>query len=203
MTRAPLKRQRANSLVHALRLCKEWAQAKRHLSVERIADRMGTTHDSLYKWLATGRMPAILIPAYELACGCHYVSEWLAASSGALVVPMPTGRKAEGTELLDMNSSCAAALQLLTAFYAAPQAADTEATLAACACTWSRWPTTTTTWRSTPRQNWSFEHEQPTRSAHPGLRRCLVCGQCAALPPQRGVEARRPRRVLQGPRPGF
>lgn len=131
MAHAPLKRQRANSLVHALRLCKEWAQAKRHLSVERIADRMGTTHDSLYKWLATGRMPAILIPAYELACGCHYVSEWLAASSGALVVPMPTGRKAEGTELLDMNSSCAAALQLLTQFYAAPQAADTEATLAA------------------------------------------------------------------------
>ena len=62
MAHAPLKRQRANSLVHALRLCKEWAQAKRHLSVERIADRMGTTHDSLYKWLATGRMPAILIP---------------------------------------------------------------------------------------------------------------------------------------------
>ncbi len=131
MTRAPLKRQRANSLVHAMRLCKEWAQVKRHLSVERIADRMGATHDSLYKWLATGRMPAILIPAFELACGCHYVSEWLAASADRLVVDMPTGRKAEGTELLDMNSSCAAALQLLTQFYAAPHAADPEATLAA------------------------------------------------------------------------
>ena len=131
MTRAPAKRQRANSLTHAMRLCKEHAQAKRSLSVERIADRMGTTHDSLYKWLATGRMPAILIPAYELACGCHYVSEWLAASGGSLVVQMPTGRKADGTELLDMTSSCAAALQLLTAFYAAPQATCPEATLAA------------------------------------------------------------------------
>ena len=131
MTRTPWKRLRANSMVHALRLCKERAQAKRHLSVERIADCMGVTHDSLYKWLATGRIPGILIPAYELACGCHYVSEWLAASSGSLVVPMPTGRKAEGTEVVDMNSSCAAALQLLTTFYAAPQAADTEATLAA------------------------------------------------------------------------
>ena len=133
MTRAPLKRQRANSLVHALRLCKEYAQQRptKPLSVERIADLMGESVDSLYKWLATGRMPAILIPAFELACGCHYVSEWLAASSGSLVVPMPTGRKAEGTELLDMNSSCAAALQLLTTFYAAPQAADTEVTLAA------------------------------------------------------------------------
>ncbi|BEU96591.1 hypothetical protein ACDW_22960 [Acidovorax sp. DW039] len=117
--------------MHALRLCKEEAQSKRHLSVERIADRMGVTHDSLYKWLATGRMPGILLPAYELACGCHYASEWLAASSGRLVVPMPTGRKAEGSELLDMNSSCAAALQLLTTFYATPQKADAEATLAA------------------------------------------------------------------------
>ena len=116
MTRAPAKRQRANSLTHAMRLCKEHAQAKRSLSVERIADHMGTTHDSLYKWLATGRMPAILIPAYELACGCHYVSEWLAASSGALVVPMPTGRKAEGTDPLDITSSCAPALPLLLQF---------------------------------------------------------------------------------------
>ena len=131
MTRRDWKRLRPHSLVHALRLCKEFALERKNLSVELIANRIGVSHDSLYKWLATGRMPAILIPAYELACGCHYVSEWLAASSGALVVPMPTGRKAEGTELLDMNSSCAAALQLLTAFYAAPQAADTEATLAA------------------------------------------------------------------------
>jgi len=114
-----------------MRLCKEFAQAKHNLGVERIADRMGATHDSLYKWLATGRMPAILIPTFELACGCNYVSDWLAASSGRLVVPMPTGRKVEDTQLLDMNSSCAAALQLLTAFYQAPTEADTEATLAA------------------------------------------------------------------------
>ncbi len=131
MSRRDWKRLRATSLVHALRLCKEYAQARLNLSVERIADRMGTTHDSLYKWLATGRMPAILIPAYELACGCHYVSDWLAASSGRLVVDIPTGRKAGAAELLDINSSCAAALQLLTQFYAAPAAADTEATLAA------------------------------------------------------------------------
>ena len=131
MMRRDWKHLRATSLVHALRLCKEFAQAKHNLSVERIADRMGATHDSLYKWLATGRMPAILVPAFELACGCNYASEWLAACSGRLVVPMPTGRAPAGSELLDINSSCAAALQLLTAFYDAPNAADTEATLAA------------------------------------------------------------------------
>ena len=131
MAHAPLKRQRANSLVHALRLCKEWAQAKRHLSVERIADRMGTTHDSLYKWLATGRMPAIVLPAFEQVCGAHYASDFLAAAAGRLVLAMPTGKQAGAADLLDVNSSWAQALQLLTQFYAAPAQADPEATLSA------------------------------------------------------------------------
>ncbi len=133
MTRRNWKNVRAHSLVHALRLCKEYAQQRpsKPLSVERIADLMGESVDSLYKWLANGRMPANLILSYENVCGCHFVTDWYAAAAGRLVVPMPTGRKAEGTELLDMNSSCAAALQLLTTFYATPQVADTEATLAA------------------------------------------------------------------------
>ena len=131
MTRRVWKNVRPNSLVHALRLCKEFAQDRHNLSVERIADRMGVSHDSLYKWLATGRLPAILIPAYEHACGASFASVWLATSANKLVIDMPTGRKADGTELLDMNSSCAAALQLLTAFYAAPHATCPEATLLA------------------------------------------------------------------------
>ena len=128
MTRRDWKRMRANSLVHALRLCKEFALDRHHLSVERIADRMGVTHDSLYKWLATGRMPAILVPAYELACGCHYVTDWYGAAAGRLVVPMPTGRTVTEADLLAVNSSCAAALALLTQFYADPASADLTAT---------------------------------------------------------------------------
>lgn len=131
MTRRNWKQVRACSMVEALRLCKEYAQAKHNLSVERIADRMGATHDSLYKWLATGRLPSILIPAYEHACGCHFVSEWLAAGTGKVLVDMPTGRKATSEELMAMNTSCAAALELLTSFYANPLQADAEATLAA------------------------------------------------------------------------
>lgn len=131
MTRRVWKHARATSLVHALRLCKEYGQEVRRLSVERIADLMGVTHDSLYKWLATGRMPAMLIPPYEQACGCHYVSDWLAAAAGRLVVPMPTGRKASSADLVATNTGWAESFQLLTAFYADPAAADTERTLGA------------------------------------------------------------------------
>lgn len=128
MRRRDWKHARAHSLTHALRLCKEFAQDRHNLSVERIADRMGQSHDALYKWLATGRMPAILIPAYEHACGCHFASDWLSASAGRLVVPMPTGRGVAETDLLAVNSSCAAALTLLTRFYADPAQADLAAT---------------------------------------------------------------------------
>lgn len=123
------KRVRPNSLVEALRLCKEFALERGRLSVERIADRMGVTHDSLYKWLATGRMPAILLPAYELACGCHFASEWLAASAGKLVICLPTGRTVTPADMVEFNTGFAAALQLLSDFYAKPGQADPTATL--------------------------------------------------------------------------
>lgn len=121
---------RANGPVHALRLCKEYAQAKRNLSVERIADRMGVSHDSLYKWLATGRMPANLLAGYQAVCGTHYFADWLASDADRLVMPMPKGRKVESAELLDVNSSCADMLQAITTFYADPAKSDAEKTLA-------------------------------------------------------------------------
>jgi hypothetical protein len=92
---------------------------------------MGATHDSLYTWLATGRLPAILLPAFEHACGCHFASIWFATAAGKLVVDMPVGRKVNAADLMEMNTSCAAALQLLTSFYADPTCTDAEATLAA------------------------------------------------------------------------
>lgn len=131
MTRRNWKRVRPTSLLDALRTCKDFALERHQLSVERIADRMGASADSLYKWLATGRMPAVLIPPYELACGCNFVSVWYATAAGKLVIDMPTGRKAGAADVMSVNSSCASALQLLTSFYADPARADAEATLAA------------------------------------------------------------------------
>ena len=122
MSRRNWKHVRPSSLVQALRLCKEFAQERANLSIERIADRMGVTHDSLYKWLATGRLPAILIPTYEHACGCHFASDWLAASAGRMVLELPTGRRSGQTDMVELNSGFAAALQLLTNFYATPGA---------------------------------------------------------------------------------
>ncbi|MCB8748343.1 hypothetical protein LHU53_15690 [Rhodoferax sp. U2-2l] len=132
MTRRNWKNVQPASMVEALRLCKEFAQEKKNLSIERIADLMGATHDSLYKWLALGTLPIIRLPSYELACGCNFASVWLLTSSGnKIVIDMPKGRKASTADVMEVNTSCAAALTLLASFYAAPESTDLEATLAA------------------------------------------------------------------------
>ena len=121
------KRFRPNSLTEALRGCKDYALAtKRQMSVARIAELMGgVTEESLYGWLAKGRMPAVLIPTFEMVCGAHFVSDWLAASAGRMVIPMPKGHKVSEAELLQINADCTAAMSQLAAFYADPSKVDT------------------------------------------------------------------------------
>lgn len=120
------KRFRANNLRDAMRGCKDYALDKRQLSVARIAELMGdVTEDTLYGWLSKGRMPAVLIPTFELVCGANFVSDWLAASAGRMVIAMPKGNKASQAELMQITTDCAAAMEKLALFYADPAKVDT------------------------------------------------------------------------------
>lgn len=124
---------RFNSLTDALRGCTEYAMDKdANLSQSRIADRMGISLDSHYKYLSTGRLPAILIPTLEMACGNHFVSTWLATNAGKLVIDRPKGRKAAATDLVEFNSGFAKALQMLGDFHQGK--ATVQDTLAALQC---------------------------------------------------------------------
>ena len=119
MSRRNWKRIQPTSLRHALELCKEHARERLNRSVERIADEMGITdHWTVYKWLQTGRIPANLIRPFESACGIDYVTRWIAASAGKMLVDIPTGRRLEGTDVVALHNGFGAALQLLTDFYA-------------------------------------------------------------------------------------
>ena len=81
MTRRNWKRWQPATLRDALKGCKDYALERHHLSVERIAERMGLEdHWALYKWIANGRMPLVLVPAYEHACGIALVARWMAAT---------------------------------------------------------------------------------------------------------------------------
>lgn len=118
---------------HALELCKDHARERLNRSVERIADEMGITdHWTVYKWLQTGRIPANLIRPFETACGVDYVTRWLVASSGRMMVEMPTGRALKSTDVVELHNGFGVALQLLTDFYAGKaELVDTAAALTA------------------------------------------------------------------------
>jgi hypothetical protein len=127
MSRRNWKSYRPISLLDALRACKDFAAERRSLSVERIADLMGITPDLLYKWLATGRMPAVLVPTYELVCGASFVSDWLAHSAGKLTMAIPAGR-AEAADVQALQGVLHEAVGALIAFYAGQK--DEESTQA-------------------------------------------------------------------------
>lgn len=132
MSRRNWSRVQPASLRDALKGCKDFALERHHLSVERIAERMGLEdHWSLYKWIANGRMPLVLLPAYQHACGIHLATRWLAASQDKLLVDVPKGRQATHADMVELNSGFAQALQLLTDFYQAAGPADPADTLAA------------------------------------------------------------------------
>lgn len=126
------KRIQPTSLRQAMELCKEHARERLNLSIERIAELMGLAdHWSLYKWLENGRMPAVLIPAYENACGIDFVTRWFAVGRGKLLIDIPTGRALSDVDVVALHNGFGVAMQLLTDFHSGK--ADAGVTLDALA----------------------------------------------------------------------
>ncbi|WP_028294260.1 hypothetical protein [Oceanobacter kriegii] len=118
MAKRNWKRQQPRSLKHGMELCVEHAKQVKSLSVERIADLMGLpNHYTLYKWLEEARMPALMIRPFEHACGQSFVTQYLAASSHQLLVPMPNSKPAKSEDLMALHGSFSAAVAVLAAFY--------------------------------------------------------------------------------------
>lgn len=116
MSRRP--RIQPKSLPQAMEMCLEHARLKHNRSVDHIADLMGLPNKwSLYKWVANGRMPMILIRPFEHACGAHYLTEYLAASAASLLVQMPRGAKATEAEINRLQAEFSAAIGLLIGCY--------------------------------------------------------------------------------------
>ncbi|MCY1307296.1 hypothetical protein D9M70_572080 [compost metagenome] len=86
-------------------------------------------HWTLYKWISTARMPVVMVPAYEAACGCNYVTRWLASSAGKLLVDIPTGRRCGAEDMHDLQGVLNTATGALIAFYNGTT--DVQATLGA------------------------------------------------------------------------
>jgi len=118
------------SLRHAIELCVDYALDKHRLTIEGIADRMGIpSHWNLYKYMENGRMPAILIRPFEHACGCTYVTEHIALSASKLIFDIPTGKRPDDKDILELNEAFNDSIKLLSRFYKG--AAEAEDTISA------------------------------------------------------------------------
>lgn len=106
------------SLTESLQLTKEFAICTKQLSVPRIADRLGRTPDSLYKYLGDASMPVNLLIPFMEACHRTYPLQYLAHSMNYLLVPMPRGRKAEHKALVQLNLFCTAVMGKLLSLQA-------------------------------------------------------------------------------------
>lgn len=108
----------------------EAAKERHNLGVERIAERMGlANHWIIYKWIEAGRIPAVLIPAFEHACGINLISRWLASAGGKLLVDIPAGRTCDAQEMHDLQAVLNTTTGALIAFYQG--LADVDSTQAA------------------------------------------------------------------------
>ena len=120
------KRIRPNSITHAMELCIEYKRAHaRQFSMERLADALGqNTTSVVYKWMSTGRLPSVLIRAFENYCGIDYISQYLALSGHKLLIDIPSGRKASNKELNEFALASNETTGLLMKFYVGESTAD-------------------------------------------------------------------------------
>lgn len=119
-------------LQEAVEGCLGYALDKHRRTVDRIADLVGESKWTVYKWVQSGGIPAKKIAGFEHACGAHYVTRYLASSARKLLVDIPTGRLAAPSDVAALQSSCTAAIAALIDFAAGrSSAANTHASLTA------------------------------------------------------------------------
>lgn len=117
MTRKRWKPVQPQSMQHAIRLCLDYALYKHNRSVAQVADLVGTSEWTIYKWVSEGSIPSRRIRPFEFACGATFVTQYIAASAQKLVIDIPSGKAVGQDGLLDLQNALNEAVGLLTQFY--------------------------------------------------------------------------------------
>lgn len=119
----------ATSLRAAFEQDKQFALTRHRRGVERIAELMGVPPHVLYKWLESGRMPAICLPAWEHATGGAAVMRYLASQGHRIVIDIPTGRDVVASDITALQRVTHEAIGALLGF--AEGRTDADQTMAA------------------------------------------------------------------------
>lgn len=114
----------ASSLRGAFEQDKQLALVRHRRGVERIAELMGVEAHVLYKWMESGRMPAICLPAWEHATSGSSVIRYLASQGHRLVLDIPTGRDVIASDITGLQRITHEAVGALLAFADGNKSAD-------------------------------------------------------------------------------
>ena len=101
------------SLRSAFEADKAHALKRRRLNVERLAELLGTTPATLYKWIETDSMPVRALIAWQHLTGASNVVRYLASREGAVVIHIPAGRAASAGEVHALQAALNAAIGAL------------------------------------------------------------------------------------------
>lgn len=105
--------------------CIEQARSKHRISVDRIAADMGLANAwNIYKWVESGRIPAVMIRPFEIACRCDFVTRYLAHAAHKLIIDIPTGRALLAADMPAVQAATNDALGALINFAAGKVAAE-------------------------------------------------------------------------------
>lgn len=97
------------SLRAAFELDKAHALRRRRLNIERLAELLGTTPATLYKWIETDSMPLRALIAWQHITGAANVVRWLASREGAVVIQIPPGRDVSPDDINELQRVLTAA----------------------------------------------------------------------------------------------
>lgn len=88
------------SLQEAMEACLKHALSKHRRSTDHVAADMGLANKwTLYKYVESGRLPAVMIRPFEAACRSDLITRYLAHASHHLIIDIPTGRLPEAGDL--------------------------------------------------------------------------------------------------------
>jgi len=117
-----MTRRNSNPVPTSLRAAFEADKAhalRRHrLNVERLAELLGTTPATLYKWLETDSMPIRALIAWQHLTGSNHVVRYLASREAAVVIQIPTGRTPDADDVHALQATLNGAVGALLDFIA-------------------------------------------------------------------------------------
>ncbi|MFP4131298.1 MAG: helix-turn-helix transcriptional regulator [Thiohalospira sp.] len=117
MAKSRWKPRQPNNQQEAMRLCLDYAQHRYNRSVAQVAELIGVSEWTVYKWMSEGSIPTQRLRPFEHATGATYLTQYLAATAQKLVVDIPAGQHCNEDNLLDLQNAANEAIRLLTEFY--------------------------------------------------------------------------------------